>query len=105
MSELSELIIPAGVTLLGAFVVKKYFDTWQPDQWNPVTKTCIGPICWSQYGPPLSQVPTQGGSQSDYTNPGNGTGSTVTIDCNTVSPLLWWATPACWGTSAAGTGW
>lgn len=100
MSELSDMILPAGLVLLGAWTVKKYFDTWQPDNWNPVSKTCIGPICWSQYGPPLSQLPSQ--QPGGNTNPGS---PIQTIDCNQVSPLLWWVHPECWGTSAATIGW
>ena len=76
MSEISEIIIPAGVVLLGAWAIKKYFDTWQPDSWAPVTKTCIGPICWSTYGPStqspiISQLPSQtpGGATTNPQNP------------------------------------
>lgn len=100
MSELSDMILPAGLVLLGAWTVKKYFDTWQPDTWQPVSKTCIGPICWAQYGPQLSQLPSQ--QPGGTTNPGS---PIQTIDCNQVSPLLWWVHPECWGTSAATIGW
>ena len=104
MSDLSDIIIPSGVVLLGAYVVKKYFDTWQPDTWAPVSKTCIGPICWSSYGP-SSASPYLNGPTTPYT-PGTNPGSPIqTIDCNQVSPLLWWVHPECWGTSAATLGW
>jgi hypothetical protein len=61
MSEISEIIIPAGVVLLGAWGIKKYFDTWQPETWAPKDRTCIGPICWSTYGPSSQSPYLQGG--------------------------------------------
>lgn len=102
MSEVSELILPAGLFILGAFAVKKYFDTWQPDTWQPVSKTCIGPICWAQYGPQLSQVPTQ----QPYippSGPGTFTGTTNTgAPCNSLGPLEWVWHPECWGGGSLG---
>jgi hypothetical protein len=72
MSEFSEIILTGGVVLLGAWGLKKYFDTWQPETWQPTTRTCIGPICWSQYGPQLSQQPgLPGGSGTGGGTPWN----------------------------------
>ena len=104
MSELSEMIIPAGLVLLGAWTVKKYFDTWSPDTWSPINKTCIGPICWSQYGPPLASVEPSQQPGGDIVDPGFDN-PVQRIDCTKVSPLLWWVHPECWQTSAGSIGW
>jgi hypothetical protein len=69
MSEISEIIIPAGVVLLGAWAMKKYFDTWQPETWAPKDRTCIGPICWSTYGPSTSSPYLYGGVYPGTTTP------------------------------------
>ena len=66
MSEITEIIFAGSVVLLGAWGIKKYFDTWQPENWQHVTKTCVGPICWATYGPSIAPIPSQ--------NPGGGAG-------------------------------
>jgi len=91
MSEFSEIILTGGVVLLGAWGIKKYFDTWQPENWQPTTRTCIGPICWSQYGPPLSPQP---GSPGSTTDPG-GSSNPLDILCN--FPGASFVLPPCYG--------
>jgi len=92
MGEFTEIILTGGVVLLGAWGIKKYFDTWQPENWQPTTRTCIGPICWSQYGPPLSQQPGLPGG-GGTTDPG-GSSNPLDILCN--FPGSWLVLPPCY---------
>jgi len=72
MSEISELIIPSMIAIGGIYLIKRYTEDTGQGDFTPLSKTCIGPICWSSYGPPISPTPGQGGIGKDnpvITNP------------------------------------
>ena len=47
---------------MGLYLVKRYTEnTGQGDPFAPLSKWCVGPLCLSQYGPPVSRTPGQGG--------------------------------------------
>jgi len=51
MSDLSDLILPSGLVILGAYAIKRYTENTGQDDFLPYKKTCIGPLCWAEYGP------------------------------------------------------
>jgi len=47
MSQLSDIILPVGLVLLGAFAVTKLFSGQQPTCTGDVSRTCLGPLCFA----------------------------------------------------------
>ena len=49
MSDLSDVILPTGLVVIGLYAVKRMLDANPVDKWDPENKMCLGPICWSTY--------------------------------------------------------
>jgi hypothetical protein len=69
MSDLSDLILPSGLVLGGLYLIKRYTEQTGQNDFDPISKDCIGPICWTKYGPPVTRTPGLGGGG------GNGSGT------------------------------
>jgi len=102
--NIQEMILPAGLVLLGAYIVSKFMGNLQkpPVCTGSVSQTCLGPLCWSscQSG---TTTTTQGTPNVPPTGPGTFTGTTNTgAPCASVDPLSWWTHPECWSGGAIG---
>jgi hypothetical protein len=96
MSDLSDVILPSGVVLIGLYLVKRYTESTGQGDFSPIGKWCFGPLCLSQYGPPISQTPGQGGNGGT----GNGSVDGGTRNWNPLDPacdwpLSWMFMPVC----------
>jgi len=67
---------------------------------NPGNNSTTG-----QSGSPVTNGGGGSVSGGTTTMPSNPSSPVISVDCATLNPLLWWATPGCWATSAATLGW
>jgi hypothetical protein len=80
MSSISDVVLPVGLVLLGAYVVKRFMDNQQtpPTCSGDTSQTCLGPICWATCKQTGGSTGTQNAGQQAGTGTGTGgTGSTV----------------------------
>ena len=106
MSTLTDMILPAGLVLLGAYVVSKLMGNLQapPVCTGSVSQTCLGPVCWAtcqstggSTKTPVNTVPVGG-----YNLPGGGSvfnpkaQTPGGVDCCSLCAWERFANPSCW---------
>lgn len=105
MSEMSDLILPLGLVILGAYGIQRLFSgyTGAAACTGGIDQTCLGPVCWSTCaspGTPANPTPV-----SNNDDPANSGGTPVVNQSPCTSWYDRWFNEACPSILAPGTVW